>query len=265
VRAVLAALAVLWIAAPGAARGEALDPAPDGVDARALAARAESNLRSERTFFRAKMTARSSRFSRSHELEFQAFLDRSRSRAFIRIVAPPKEQGRGFLLLHPNLWTYSPGDDRIELIPRKRLREPWMESHFTNDDLLRGSSEVDDYDHRLIGVDPRPSGSPSLPAYVIESLPSSEGPTFWARLVTWIAVEAGTPLRRQYFDAEGQLVRVLDFSDVREVQGRHFPHVWTLRPRGAKGSSTRVEVESIRFDAEFEETVFTTQHLRSSE
>ena len=63
-----------------------------------------------------------------------------------------------FLKLHPNLWMWVPRVERTLRIPPSMMLQSWMGSDFTNDDLTRDSSEIDDYDHELLGIDP---GSPA--------------------------------------------------------------------------------------------------------
>jgi outer membrane lipoprotein-sorting protein len=247
------------------ARAADLEPPPEGQDARAIALRAEEALRGERTVLEAKMIVDPSGLSRSREVRFRSFDDRPGKRSFIRILAPAKHEGTGFLKLHPNLWVYAPRAERIARIPPSAMREPWMDSDFTNDDLVNESSEIDDYDHRLLGVDPKPDGIADLRAYVVEYVPREDTPIVWGKIIAWIETEHGTPLRREFYDKYGRLQRVMHFGGIREVQGRHFPHVWIVRPVDEKKRETRIEVEEIHFDAELDESVFTTPNLKAEQ
>ena len=261
----LALIGLALLLAGATARGAGLEPPPEGQDAREIALSAEDALRSERTTFEAKMIVESSRVSRPRELRFRSLDDRPGGRSFIRILAPAKDEGTGFLKFQPNLWMYVPREERIERIPPSMMLQPWMDSDFTNDDLVNLSSEVDDYDHKLLGVDPKPDGIVDLRAYVVEYVPREDTPIVWDKIIAWIEIEHGTPLRQEFYDANGELLRVRRFGGIREVQGRRFPHVWTVRPVGKKGHETRIEVEQIRFDAEFDDSVFTTRHLKAKD
>jgi len=206
-----------------------------------------------------------SRRSRSREVRFRWLDDRLGQRTFIRILAPAKDEGTGFLKLHPNLWVYVPQAERTLRIPPSMMREPWMGSDFTHDDLVNESSKVDDYDHRLLGVDPKPDGIADLRAYVVEYIPHRDAPIVWGRIVAWIETEHGTPLRQEFYDGDGELRRVMHFGGIREVQGRYFPHVWAVRPVGGKRRESRIEVEEVRFDGDFDESVFAPRHLRGKD
>ena len=134
------ALAAALLAASAAAAEVALEPAPDGVDARSLALRAENSMRSDRTFFDGRMTVTSPRLSRPRIVAFKSWEDRAAKRSLIRILAPKKDAGTGFLKLHPNLWMYVPRVERTVRIPPSMMLQSWMGSDFTNDDLSRESS-----------------------------------------------------------------------------------------------------------------------------
>ena len=242
-----------------------LESPPEGLVARDIALRAEDTLRSERTFLEARMIIRSNRSSKPRVVRFRSFDDRPGERSFIRILAPENERDTTFLKLRPNLWKYVPRIDRTLRIPPSMMHQPWLGSDLSNDDIVNDSSEIDDYDHRLLGIDPKPDGLVNLRAYVVEYVPHEETPVVWGKIVTWIETEHGTPLRQEFYDEGGEILRVKHFGGIQKVQGRHFPHVWTVRSPEKSGRETRIEVERIRFDADFEESVFTTRNLTAKE
>jgi outer membrane lipoprotein-sorting protein len=239
-----------------------LEPAPADVDARELARRAEDNMRSERTFFSGKMTVVSPRLSRPRVVAFHSWEDRTEKRSLIRIDEPAKDKGTGFLKLHPNLWMYVPRVERTVRIPPSMMLQSWMGSDFTNDDLVRESSEIDDYDHHLLGVDPGTSGEVDRRAYVVEYRPHEDTAVVWGRIVAWLDVESGAPLRQDFFDEEGARLRVMRFSDYRQVGKRYVPHVWSMTPLDKEGHSTTIDVEKIEYDIEIDADVFTTRNLK---
>ena len=69
-------------------------------------------------------------------------------------------------------------------------------------------------------------------------------------------------LRRDYFDRQGAHVRTLRFHDFEERDGRRFPQRWVMSSVGAPGRETRIEFESIAFDAEIDEAIFHTRNLK---
>jgi len=257
----LVGIALSLLTAP--ATGELLAP-PPGVDAEAIARQAEDTLRSQRTTLDASMTVVSPRLSAPRVVRFQSWEERDARRSMVRILSPAKDAGTGFLKLHPNLWMFIPRVERTMRIPPSMMLQSWMGSDMTNDDLVKESSALDDYSHRILGIDPAPDGNPDLPAYVVEYIPNDEAPVVWGKIVAWIEKEHGTPLRQDFYDEDGQLLRQMRFSDIRPVGERRVPYVWTVVPLNKEGHSTTIEIQSIVFDAEIASSVFTKQNLRKA-
>ena len=239
-----------------------LEPPPEDLEARELARGAEDALRSSRTYLEAEMTVVSPRLSRPRVVAFRSWDDRPGKRSFIRILSPAKDEGSGFLKLHPNLWMYVPRVERTLRIPPSMMLQPWMGSDFTNDDLVRESSALDDYDHRLLGVDPSPADHPGLRAYVVEYIPHEDAPVVWGKIVAWIETEHGTPLLQDFYDEDGEKLRSMRFADIRAVEGRHVPFSWSMTPLDKQGHETRIQIGEIRFDIDIDDSVFTTRHLK---
>jgi len=254
------ALLIGLVGLPGLAAADLL-PAPEGVDARSIAERAERTLRSDRTYVDAEMIVESPRLPAPRVVAFRSWEDRAGKRSFIRISSPPKDAGSAFLKLHPNLWMYVPRVERTMRIPPSMMLQSWMGSDFTNDDLVKESSELDDYDHRLLGIDPAPEGHPGRRAYVVEYVPHEDAAVVWGKIVAWIDEEWSTPLRQEFYDEEGTKLRVMTFDDIREVDGRHVPFRWTMTPLDKEGHRTVVRLNEIHFDADFDDAVFTKRNL----
>ena len=246
--------------------GSAADllPAPPGADAKEIARRAEDSLRSARTTLDASMTVVSPRLSAPRVVRFQSWEERDTKRSMVRILSPAKDAGTGFLKLHPNLWMFVPRVERTIRIPPSMMLQSWMGSDMTNDDLVKESSTLDDYSHRLLGLDPSPEGNPELPAYVVEYIPNEDAPVVWGKIVAWIEQEYGTPLQQDFYDEDGSLLRRMQFSDIRAVGDRRVPYHWSMTPLDKEGHSTTIEIESIVFDAEIEPSVFTKRNLRKA-
>jgi outer membrane lipoprotein-sorting protein len=271
------AVSILLCAAlvAGAAGAGDLEPAPQGVDPHAVALRAEEAQRSDRTYIAAEMTIVSPRLASDRVVAFENWDDRPGKRSFIHIENPAKDAGTTFLKLHPNLWMYIPRVERTMRIPPSMMLQSWMGSDFTNDDLVRESSELDDYDHRLLGIDPgsdgegkgkgdgEEAGEPR--AYVVEYKPHEDAPVVWGKILMWLDVETGAPLRQDFYDEEGSRLRVMRFGDFRQIGKRNVPHHWSMTPLEKSGHSTTIEVDEMQYDLEIDKDVFTTRNLKRSD
>jgi outer membrane lipoprotein-sorting protein len=256
--------AIALAAAGARAATTALEPAPPAASADDIAQRSQDVLRGHSTYVRANMTIVSPRLAAPRHIEFRLWDDLPGKRTAVHILAPAKDEGVVFLKLHPNLWNYIPRVERTIRIPPSMMLQPWMGSDFTNDDLVRESSEAGDYTHRLLGIDPEPEGAAGARAYVVEYLPREDAPVVWDRIMAWVDVATYAPVRRDYYGDHGELLRTLRYADVRMVQGRPLPHRWTMIPVDKTGHETTVELDEVRFDDPIDESLFSPNALRSA-
>lgn len=261
-RTLVGALVCAWLVSVSAFGQEGLEPAPADVDARAIAERVEDIFRGQSSYMKATMVVTSPRLPEPRRVSFRAWDDRTGKRSFIRILGPPKDKGMGFLKLHPNMWNYIPRVERTLRIPPSMMLQSWMGSDFTNDDLVRESSQLNDYSHKVLGIEPDLRGRR---AWVLQYVPKEDAAVVWGRIVSWLDQESYAPLQQDFYDEDGVKLRHQVFDDIREVQGRPYPHHWAMRPLDKEGHETAVEIQEIRFDEEFEESIFTKRNLTTKD
>ena len=200
------------------------------------------------------MTVTTPRWERT--LELQSWMERPR-RSFIRIRAPAKEAGIASLRIGPEMWNYLPTVERTIKVPPSMMLQPWMGSDFSNDDLVKESSMVDDYTHRFVGSDT----AGGVAVYVIEALPKPDAAVVWGRLVLRVRKADFLPLRVEYYDERGTLIRVLTYSEIRPIGGRTIPTQWEMRPIAKPGNLTTIVLKRATFDAAIPADVFTQRNL----
>ena len=71
--------------------------------------------------------------------------------ALTLITAPAREIGQTFLKRKNEMWSWNPAINRLIKLPPSMMSQGWMGSDYTNDDILRESSVVEDYIIRLKG------------------------------------------------------------------------------------------------------------------
>ena len=71
-------------------------------------------------------------------------------KSFTKILFPPKDRGITFLSLDNQMWQYVPKIERIIKIPPSMMLQNWMGSDITNDDMVKQSSIVEDYNPKII-------------------------------------------------------------------------------------------------------------------
>jgi hypothetical protein len=100
-------------------------------------------LRGESSGGRVRMEIETENWSRSMEMEVWS---RGRNHSLVRVLSPRSEAGTATLMAEDQVWNYLPRADRTIKIPSSMMMGSWMGSHFTNDDLVKESQIVDDYD-----------------------------------------------------------------------------------------------------------------------
>jgi outer membrane lipoprotein-sorting protein len=202
-----------------------------------------------------EMTIVTPRWQRT--LALKLWMDRPR-RSFVRILSPAKEAGIGSLRIGAEMWNYLPNVERVIKIPPSMMLQPWMGSDFTNDDLVKESSILDDYTHKVLGM----SGSGAEEVVQIEAVPKPEAAVVWGRIVYSVRRNDNMPLKQEFFSERGELVRVMSFSEVRTVGGRRLPTRWEMRPVAKPGNVTTVVLKDAVFNQPVADEVFTHGNLR---
>jgi len=156
------------------------------------------------------------------------------------------------------MWNYLPNIERTIKMPPSMMLQPWMGSDFTNDDLVKQSSAVDDYTQRIL----RTETAEGAVAYVVEALPKPDAAVVWGRILYWVRKADFIPLKQEYYSERGELVRVMTFSEVRPMGGRTMPTKWEMRPSDKPGNATTIVVRSALFDGAIEAEIFTQRNLQ---
>lgn len=71
--------------------------------------------------------------------------------SLIFIQSPAKDKGVVFLKRKKEVWNWMPALERIIKLPPSMMSQSWMGTDFTNDDLVKESSVINDYDHSIAG------------------------------------------------------------------------------------------------------------------
>jgi len=179
-------------------------------------------------------------------------------KAFILILAPAKDKGVAFLKIKKEMWNYIPKINRDVKIPPSMMLQSWMGSDFTNDDLVQESNIVTDYTHILLGQE----NVAGYEAHKIELTPKPDAAVVWDKVIMWIAVENYIPLKEEYYNERGELIRTMLFSDIKKMGDRMIPAKFEVIEEKKPGHKTVMELADVTFDQPLKKSVFTKQHLR---
>ncbi len=197
------------------------------------------------------MTITTPNWIRSLKLESWSL---GQKKMFIRILSPARDAGVTTLRVDKNMWNFFPKIDKVIQVPPSMMMGSWMGSDFTNDDLVRETSYKDEYDATV---------SEEAGLLKLTTTPKPNVATVWGKVVTTFDPKNLIPLGQDFFDENGQLVRTMSFSDLKNFDGKMLPSKMTLVPKEKVGHKTEVLYEELKF-TKVSEDVFTLKNLRTT-
>ncbi|MCP4547550.1 MAG: outer membrane lipoprotein-sorting protein [bacterium] len=177
----------------------------------------------------------------------------------VRISSPRKERGMSSLKRENEMWNYVPRIEKTVRIPPSLMMGSWMGSDFTNDDLVRETSWEDDYHVRYGEV-------ASADTLRLVYTPRENAAVTWDRVEVFLNAATHLPTHQDYYDEKGRLTRRMEFTDVRDFNGRQLPAVMTLIPFGEdkEGRRTTLRYLELEFDLDMPADTFSLTNLRRS-
>jgi outer membrane lipoprotein-sorting protein len=240
------------------AESEIDEPLPSASDGRAaeIVDRVDQIMRGNSSIGSMTMEIQAEHWKRSLETRVWSL---GTERALILILKPTKEAGTSTLKAEDNIWNYLPKVERVIKVPTSMMMGSWMGSHFTNDDLVKESRMIRDYDIFISHEGEREGVS----VWEFSLTPRPEAAVVWGKITLEVRQKDLMPTWEKFYDEDGELVRVLTFSDYREMDGRLIPTTMEMRPTDKQGEFTRVLYDDLRFDVPLEEEFFSLRRLRS--
>jgi outer membrane lipoprotein-sorting protein len=174
--------------------------------------------------------------------------------AMIHIMAPAKDKGIVYLKRKKEVWYWLPALEKTIKLPPSMMSQSWMGTDFTNDDLVKESSVVNDYAHSIIGdtiIDGRN-------CYIIQMDPKAEAAVVWGKLIVCIDKKDYLELHTRFYDEDGGLINIMNASQVKIMDGRLIPTYFEMIPADkGKGQKTVMVYRSIRYNQPIEDGLFT--------
>lgn len=179
--------------------------------------------------------------------------------ALTLITAPAREKDQTFLKRSNEMWSWNPAISRLIKLPPSMMSQGWMGSDYTNDDILRESSVVNDYTHE-IETEEQVEGRQ---CYRIKLTAIADADVLWGHQVWWVDKSEFIVLRAELFDEDGYLVRSEKGGELKVLDGRLIPTVIELVPAEAEGNKTVLKIMEMKFNIPIEESFFSQQNMKS--
>lgn len=155
-----------------------------------------------------------------------------------------------------SVWLYLPALNRVRRISSDNQGGRFVQSQLYYEDLE--ARHPDNDTHRLLADDLYED----MPTKVLESVPIDKASSAYTKRVSWIHTDTLTPLRIDFYEGRGEPSKRLEVLRLENIEG-----FWTVMESRItdldRGDSTRIVVESIRYDGGLTEDTFTTSTLAS--
>lgn len=178
--------------------------------------------------------------------------------SLILITGPARDKGQAFLKRDNEMWNWQPSIDRVVKLPPSMMLQSWMGSDFTNDDLVKESSIVNDYNHSL----EQDSVINGTNVYKIVLTPKPDAPVVWGKVVCYVDKREYNQLLVRYYDEDDYLVNTMVLSEIKEMGGRRIPTKLEMIPADNPRQRTVIEYQNQEFNIGLKESFFSMQNMK---
>ena len=178
---------------------------------------------------------------------------------FIRILSPKKDKNTATLKIGNQMWNYLPKVNKIIKIPPSMMMGSWMGSDFTNDDLVKEYTFLDDFEFRLTEY----KEEKNKDRFYIECIPKKGIPIVWTKILISVNKDNLLPIWQRYYGDRGNVVRIMSFFDVKRIGKRIVPTRMEMVPLNKKGHKTVFIYLDIKYDIKLNKSIFSLRNLRN--
>jgi outer membrane lipoprotein-sorting protein len=156
-----------------------------------------------------------------------------------------------------NRWLYVPAVDLVKQISADDKNSSFVGSDFSYEDVS-GRHWTEDT-HTLVSANETVDGRE---AWLISSTPVDEDYDGFAEKKSWIDKETYLPLKEEYYDEDGELIRVFTADKIEEIDG-----IMTITQRSMedvdKDQKTTVIFDKINYNIGVTDDIFTERFLKT--
>ncbi len=179
--------------------------------------------------------------------------------ALTLIISPVNDKGKSFLKRKNEMWNWDPTISRLIKLPPSMLSEGWMGSDYTNDDILKESSLVNDFNHKILGEEIIENTS----CFKIELIPKENAAVVWGKIILWIAKNDFIEMKGEYYDEDNYLIRNELSFDIKMMDDRKIPTRLEIIPAEEQGNKTVVLIDWIKFNQPIQDSFFSQQNMKN--
>ncbi|MDG2342993.1 MAG: outer membrane lipoprotein-sorting protein [Flavobacteriales bacterium] len=173
------------------------------------------------------------------------------------VISPAKEKGSVFLKRKNEVWNYLPSLERTIKLPPSMMTQSFMGTDLTNDDLVKQSSMVVDYTHKILSEEE----IRGFNCWKLELIPNEEATVVWGKLIVWIDKEDYMQLKVEFFDEDEELVNLMEGYEAKMYGDKKLLSKIEFIPLEDEGHKTVIEYNVWEFDKDIPSNYFSTQYV----
>jgi outer membrane lipoprotein-sorting protein len=201
------------------------------------------------------ITVKTRRWTRT--MSMRSWEIRAQKKSFAEVFFPAKDAGNRFLLIDKNMWQYVPKLQQTVKISPSMMLQSWMGSDFSNDDIVKESSIVVDYTHRLAGSET----VEGMKCHKIELIPKPDAAVVWGKIIYFARESDCLPVRAEYYGERNVMKKVMTCSSFRTMHDRIIPCTYRMQTVGKTDQYTLMEMKDVRFNIVIPARTFSLQNL----
>lgn len=223
-----------------------------------VVARADANLRGTSSY--SEMTMQIVRPTYQRSISLKSWSKGTRL-SLIRVTAPAKDRGQGYLKIGKELWNWLPSIDRMVKMSSSVMGQSWMGSDFTNDDMVRESSIVHDYTAQIAGSETQRG----YDCYRVILTPKPEAAVVWGQVISWIDKKEYLIIRSENYDEDKVLAQTTENYDFKPFGKRIAPTRTEVTPADKPNQKTVVTIQRATYDEPIADSYFSQQNLKAGD
>ncbi|MDR1864825.1 MAG: outer membrane lipoprotein-sorting protein [Bacteroidales bacterium] len=180
--------------------------------------------------------------------------------SLILITSPAKDKGQAFLKRGKDLWNWIPGIGRMIKMSSSVMGQSWMGSDFTNDDMVKQSSIVNDYTHRL----DKTETVREFDCYKVTLTPKENAAVVWGKVIMWISKADFIEIKTEFFDEDDILIHTYNGYDIRQYGTRKLASRMEIIPADKPTQKTVMTINKYDFDIPLEDSFFSQQNMKKA-
>lgn len=189
----------------------------------------------------------------------QKFMGGTRG-GYLEVTAPADLAGIRHLFLEPRegrpqQFLKLTASRSLVMVAEETREQPFLRSNFYVADLVEPPSDA--YTYSFAGEAKIGERNCKL----VESVAKNPKKEVYSKIIVAIDPQDLVAVRREFFDKDGKLLKTLTVDKIEKIDGNWTPMVQTMTNAQDKSVST-LEVTSIRYGVEIEDSVFTPDYLR---